>query len=289
MQLFCFPNAIQYMKPVLPVGQSMHKIPNGYRTIWISVFTCNPQNCRCPDNLNNCNIFLATLKRDQAPPNQFLWWQLPHFSGQLCGLMGAGKNPNALPFLYQKGKLPLGTGQPSSSSAYLGWKLNKISLPGEPAFRRGRSRGHWYKRRPREQQQLCRRLRVWKNNRFLSSLSSSSAGERCHSQAPSSYTKDIQFCHHPQARGQSQSFPGEGGLPAGLSQASEIPSHHYLGFKALKGECPFWSTIKSSKLLVQMGFFWFCFVGVFGLFFLKGSRAWGFVHFLTHEKEVFQD
>lgn len=187
-----------------------------------------------------------------------------------------------------KGKLPLGTRQPSSSSAYLGWKLNKISLPGEPAFRRGWSRGHSYKRRPREQQQLCRSLRVWKNNRFLPSLSSSSAGERCHSQAPSSHTKDIQFCHHPQAGEQSQSFPGEGGLPAGLSQAPEIPSHHYLRFKALEGECPFWSTIKSSKPLVQM-FGFFCYLGVLFVWFLKGSRAWGFVHFLTHEKEVFQD
>lgn len=164
IQLSCSPNGIQYMKPVLPEGHSMHKIPNGYR---IKLFKyCNPQNCWCPDHLKNCCIFLATLNRDQeqSPPNQLLWWQLPLFSGQLR-LVGAGKNPKALlPSLSQKRKLPWGNRVPSSSSAYLGWELNEISLPAEPAFQRGWSRGHHYKRRPREQQQLCRSPRVWKSN-----------------------------------------------------------------------------------------------------------------------------
>lgn len=92
--------------------------------------TCDLQHCWCPDHLYNGCIFLATLNRDQeqALSNQFLWWQLPPFLRKLCGLVGAGKNPNALPFLHQKRKLPLGNRRPSSA-ANLGWELNKITLP----------------------------------------------------------------------------------------------------------------------------------------------------------------
>lgn len=110
MQLSCFLNEIQYMKPVLPVDRSIHKIPNGCRItcIWILVLTCNSQNYWCPDHLNNCCIFLATLKGDQeqGPPNQVLWCPEKSCNCQLCGLVGSGKNPNALPFLHQKERFP---------------------------------------------------------------------------------------------------------------------------------------------------------------------------------------
>lgn len=222
------------------------------------MLNCNPQNSWCPGHLNNCCNFLAKLEtKSERHLTGFSDGNYHFFSRKFCRLVGAGKNPNALPILYQNIMLPLGEG----NSAYPGWESNEISRQAEPAFQREWSRGCSYKRRPGEQQQLGRSLRTWKSNGILSSLSNSWAENRYRSQAPSSYTKDIQFCHQLQYREQ-----GEGGLPAGLSQASETPSHDYLKFKTLKGECHIWSTIKSPKLLVQ-----------------------GFVHFLTHEEKVFEE
>lgn len=157
---------------------------------------CNPQNCWCSDHRKDCCFFFFLQHWIETTSKHYLsvfWWQLQLFSRQLHGLVGAGKNWNAP----EKKASPKQQEQSRSSSTYFIWELNAISLSAGPAFwREGFGERCHYKKR----------LQIRKSG-FLPRLSSSRAKKRCHRRAPSSYAKDIHFCHHPQAREQSWSFP----------------------------------------------------------------------------------